>query len=114
MPNASEPTVFDRALAEYLDNLPKEKAKSKFFDLCRKGGEFTAEQFNDLIQEELSNRNVSGPANRLFNRLAGAIMDYSSVIEQFSKSGCLHVPLRRAKVLFIVTGCSVMFFVFVF
>ena len=81
-----EPTFFDRALEDYLASLPKDDAKSKFFDLCRNTGDLTAEQFNDLIQDELSKRNLHGPANRLFNRLAGAIMDYSGVIEQFGES----------------------------
>ncbi len=89
-------TAFDRALEAYLSSLPKDKKKFKFVDLCRGSGEVTPQAINDFIQCEVSKRTLSGPAKRLFNRLANAVKDFSGVIDQIGKLVIDFVYNRRA------------------
>ncbi|KLO10224.1 hypothetical protein SCHPADRAFT_942985 [Schizopora paradoxa] len=85
-PNTTCPLKpFDRALKAYLAGLPQDKKKFKFVDLCRGSGVVAPQEIHDLIDSEVSNRTLSGPAKRLFNRIVTAVKDLSGVIDQIAR-----------------------------
>ena len=82
---SAEPSfsTFDRALAEYLDRLPKDKKRFKFIELCRASGtNVTPQAINELLQREQDRRALSGPVQKIFSRIMSALRDYSEVISQ--------------------------------
>lgn len=78
-------TIFDRALQEYMEQLPKDKKhlkQLKFIELCRGAGDVTPKAIQDLIRQEESKHHISGPAKRLFGRVILALEQYNDVIGQ--------------------------------
>jgi hypothetical protein len=79
-------TSFDLALEEYIGNIPNDKKKLKFIDLCRDSGAgVSPSAINELIQREEAKRSLSGPVKRHFRRITSALEDYSEVVGQFGE-----------------------------
>lgn len=76
-------TTFNRALEEYLHNIPKDKKKLAFIQLCRDAGtNATPKDINLELQEKGALRARSGPAQKIFSKIMKVLMDYSEVIGQ--------------------------------
>lgn len=76
-------STFNRALDKYLDGLPKDKKKYKFYELCRNSGtDATPQAINRLLRDKEARRAISGPVHRIFSRVMSALQEYSEVIGQ--------------------------------
>lgn len=82
-PAESSFSTFNRALEEYLRNIPRDKKKFEFIQLCRDAGtNATPKDINLELQEKGALRARSGPAQKIFSKIMKVLMDYSEVIGQ--------------------------------